>query len=385
MMAEKSAHILVLAVVGLVSLGMVMLLSTSVFVTDRADAFYDIRRQVAWLLVGIGACVMMASVDYHWWGKTAWWWFGGGCVLLCLCFVPAVGVGRNGAFRWISAKSIGLPGLSLQPSEFAKLAVLFVLARWLTINRSEAKSFLRGFLYPLLIVGLPIGLVAAEVDVGSAALISAMSVMVIFIAGARIQYVGLAGLATLGGVAAAIYFIPNRLGRFLAFLDLEKFKTGFGQQQYRAQLALGEGGLFGLGLGEGREKMMHMSYAHTDFIFPMVGEELGLIGSLSVVFIFVLISVFGLMIAMQAPDRFGQLLGFGVVVLICMQAALNIGVTTAVLPNKGLPLPFVSYGGSNLLFCLLSVGLLLNIYRQGKEPSGESYPRILKQKLTPRV
>ena len=131
--------------------------------------------------------------------------------------------------------------------------------------------------------------------------------------------------------------------------------------------------------------MMHMPYAHTDFIFPMVGEELGLIGSLAVVFTFVLITVFGMLIATQAPDRFGKLLGFGVVGLICLQAALNIGVTTAVLPNKGLPLPFVSYGGSNLLFCLLGVGLLLNIYRQGQEPAEELYPRILKQKMTPRV
>ena len=384
-MAEKSAHVLVLAVVGLISLGMVMLLSTSVFVTDRADVFYDIRRQVAWLLIGGGACVLVASIDYHWWGKTAWWWFGGACLLLVLCFVPFVGERINGSARWISGKSLGLSSIRMQPSEFAKLAVLFVLARWLSIHRAEARTFLRGFLYPLLIVAIPVGLIAAEMDIGTAALIAAIAVLVIFVAGARMMYVGGAGLITLGAIAAAICFIANRKERFLAFLDLEASKGEFGMQQFRALLALGEGGIFGLGLGEGREKMMHMPYAHTDFIFPMVGEELGLIGSLSVVLVFVTIGVFGMLIATQAPDRFGKLLGFGVVGLICLQAALNIGVTTAVLPNKGLPLPFVSYGGSNLLFCLLSVGLLLNIYRQGKEPSEEAYPRILKQKLTPRV
>ena len=384
-MANRSAHVLTLAVVGLVSLGMVMLLSTSTFVTDRADVFYDIRRQVAWLGIGIGACVLMASIDYHWWGKTAWWWFGGACFLLVLCFVPAVGERINGSARWISGKSIGLSGLRMQPSEFAKLAVLFVLARWLTVHRADSRTFLRGFFLPLMIAAVPIGLIAAEMDIGSAALIAGVAVLVVYIAGARSFYVGAAGMLTLGGVAVAIWQIPNRMERFIAFLDLEKYKTGLGLQQHRAQLALGEGGLTGLGLGEGREKMMHMPYAHTDFIFPMVGEELGLIGSLAVVFTFVLITVFGMLIATQAPDRFGKLLGFGVVGLICLQAALNIGVTTAVLPNKGLPLPFVSYGGSNLLFCLLGVGLLLNIYRQGQEPAEELYPRILKQKMTPRV
>jgi cell division protein FtsW len=384
-MAGKSAHILVLAVVGLVSLGMVMLLSTSSFVTDRADVFYDVRRQVAWLMIGIGCCVLVASIDYHWWGKTAWWWFGGACLLLVLCFVPAVGERINGSSRWVSGKSIGLSSLRLQPSEFAKLAVLFILARWLTIRRAEAGSFLRGFLFPLLIAGVPIGLIAAQMDIGSSALITAMAVLVVFIAGAKIRYVAAAGMLTLAAIGSAIYLIPNRMERFIAFLDLEAHRMGLGLQQRRAQLALGEGGVFGMGIGEGREKMMHMPYAHTDFIFPMVGEELGLIGSLSVVLTFVLIAVFGMLISMQAPDRFGKLLGFGVVGLICLQAALNIGVTTAVLPNKGLPLPFVSYGGSNLLFCLLGIGLLLNIYRQGREPAEESYPRILRQKMTPRV
>ena len=384
-MSEKSAHVLVLAVVGLISLGMVMLLSTSSFVTDRADVFYDVRRQVAWLLIGGALCVWVASIDYHWFAKTAWWWFAGACVLLALCYVPGIGLRINGSSRWIGGKSFGLPGMTVQPSEFAKLAVLFVLARWLTVHKKHSATFLRGFFYPLLIAGVPIALIAGEMDIGTAALISTIAVAIVFIAGARIIYVAGAAGATLAAVGIAIWQIPNRLERFMAFLDLEKYKLELGQQQFRAQLAFGEGGLFGMGLGEGREKMMYMSYAHTDFIFPMVGEELGLVGSLMVVFTYVLIAVFGVLISVQAPDRFGKLLGFGVVGLICLQAALNIGVTTAVLPNKGLPLPFVSYGGSNLLFCLIGVGLLLNIYRQGQEPSEEAYPRILKQKLTPRV
>ena len=139
-MAGKSAHVLVLAVVGLISLGMVMLLSTSIFVTDHADVYYDIRRQVAWLMIGGGACVLMAAIDYHWWGRTAWYWFAVACLLLVLCFVPSVGERINGSARWISGKSIGMSNIRLQPSEFAKLAVLFVLARWLTDHRADARA-----------------------------------------------------------------------------------------------------------------------------------------------------------------------------------------------------------------------------------------------------
>jgi cell division protein FtsW len=151
----------------------------------------------------------------------------------------------------------------------------------------------------------------------------------------------------------------------LAFLNLEKFKEGAGLQQWQALIAFGSGGVEGLGLGNGRQKMAYLPYAHTDFIFPMIGEELGLRCTLLVVFCFIVIILCGVVIALRARDRFGLLLGFGIIMLIALQAAVNIGVTTALLPNKGLPLPFISYGGSNLAFCMLCVGIVINIYRQG--------------------
>jgi cell division protein FtsW len=170
------------------------------------------------------------------------------------------------------------------------------------------------------------------------------------------------GLASLFWVAT---HMQQRLARLLAFLDLEKHRLGAGLQQYQALIAFGSGGVDGLGLGNSRQKQAYLPEAHTDFIFSIIGEELGLRCTLMIVFCYLLIIVCGVLIAMNARDRFGILLGFGLVVVIALQAAVNIGVNTSLLPNKGLPLPFVSYGGSNLAFCLMSVGILINIYRQG--------------------
>jgi len=168
-------------------------------------------------------------------------------------------------------------------------------------------------------------------------------------------------------------------------LDLEAHRLDVGLQQWRALLALGSGGLFGHGLGNGREKMFYMPFAHTDFIFPMIGEELGLVGTLTIVVLFVVFIIFGMLVAMNAPDDFGRVFGAGIVVLVAVQAAMNIGVTTAVLPNTGLPLPFVSYGGSSLVCTMAIVGILVNIYRQGRNPDREPSMRVRRPRVTPRI
>jgi len=385
-MVEKSAHILAATVIALLALGITMLLSTSVFVDANAkDIYFDIRRQITWLGVGIVACILVAMIDYRFWQRTAWMWLGISCVLLTLCFVPMIGEYRNGAHRWINARSIGLGFLRLQPSELAKLAILFVLAGWMTRHVSRAREFRVGFVYPLLILAVPVLLIGIEKDLGTAALVCVMVVLVMFVAGASPLYLGGSALAGLGALAGAIVLIPNRLERILVFLHPEEHTTDLGMQAWRGMLAFGSGGATGLGLGNGREKLMYLPYAHTDFIFPMVGEELGLVGTLLVVFAFVLIIVSGMLIATHAPDRFGKLLGFGLVCTIVLQAMINIGVTTVLLPNKGLPLPFVSYGGSNLVLCLVSVGILLNIYRQGREPASAAKLAVPRSRMTPRV
>ncbi|CAN5378033.1 putative lipid II flippase FtsW [soil metagenome] len=381
-MAPKSAFLLVFSVIFLVALGMVMLLSTSAFSVDHAgDVYYDVKRQAAWLVVAVLACATIAALDYHWLAKGAKVWYVLAVLILVACFIPGIGREVNGASRWI-----GFGAFRFQPSELAKLAGVVCLAAWYARYADESRHLVRGFVIPLALAGLLVLLIGLEVDLGTAALLGAVSLGIMYVAGAH----GGAMLAAVAGGAAAlgavIFLIPNRLGRLLAFLDLEAHQGGFGYQQWHGLLAFGTGGIGGLGLGSGRQKMLYLPFAHTDFIFPMVGEELGLPFTLLVVFFFVVLLVAGCVIALHAPDRFGKLLAAGIVLMITLQAVLNIGVTTAVLPNKGLPLPFVSYGGSNLLCCFLGVGILLNIYRQGIYLKDDHrHPKILRSKLTPRL
>lgn len=394
-MASKSAYFLILSVVCLVALGVVMLSSTSAFSTDAyaegADLYYDVKRQFVWIGIGLVACVFFAAFDYHLLERLALPGYLFAMVLLVLCFVPQVGESAGGASRWISGKAFGLGALRLQPSELAKIAAVVMLAAWYARSEPRRGKLVQGFAVPLLILAGVVVLVGAEVDIGSAALIGAGGMAVIFAAGVRLRYlmamglIGLSGAATLAVAFKTSVTMQNRLARITAFMDLEANKMDLGLQQWRALLALGSGGVEGLGLGQGRQKMLYLPFAHTDFIFPMVGEELGLPFTLAVVFCFVLIAIAGLLIAGNAPDRFGKLVGVGLVTMVVVQAVLNIGVTTAVLPNKGLPLPFVSYGGSNLVCGLASIGILLNIYRQGIVAPGRDHAGILRAKLTPRV
>jgi len=386
-MASKSAHLLVVSVIFLVALGIVMLFSTSAFSAghEAGDIYYDVKRQFLWLLLGGTICAVLTAVDYHWLERGSKVWYALALVALIACFLPLIGVNRNGASRWIGAEAVGLASLRFQPSEFAKIAVIAFLATWYAGRQEVAATFREGFLKPLTWLMVPVLLIAVEWDLGSAALLVGTGLVVLFVSGVRMLYVGASGMAVLGGLGLAILFIPNRLNRFLAFLNLEAYKDNFGLQQWRALLAFGSGGMDGLGLGNGRQKMLYLPYAHTDFIFPMIGEELGLVFTLLVVLFFVVILVSGSTIALHAPDRFGKLLATGLVTMIILQALINIGVTTAVLPNKGLPLPFVSYGGSNLLCCLAATGVLLNIYRQGTHLRDDRFPKILRAKVTPRL
>lgn len=386
LMGEKSAYILVLAVVSLLGLGIVMLLSTSVFIADRTDIYHDVHRQLVWLVLGVITCVFFAVIDYRFWNRSRWLWFGLSCMLLVLCFLSPFAQPANGAYRWIGGGEFGFDFARLQPSEMAKLAVIFMVAGWCTNARECIREVRAGFIYPLGIALIPVVLIACETDMGTAALLTCVTLTMLFVAGSRIWLFAGSAVLSVFILAFAVIQNPNRWQRFVAFMDLEAHKTGLGLQQWRAKLALGEGGLSGLGLGEGREKLMYLPFAHTDFIFPMIGEELGARATLLVVFAFVIVLIFGVLIANSAPDLFGKLLGFGIVTLISIQAALNIAVTTAVLPNKGLPLPFVSYGGSNLLFSLAGIGILLNIYRQGSSIKSDETEKLFDRcRAVPRI
>ena len=380
-MHRKSAYFLFLAVLGMLVIGIVMLFSTSAFAKDsHGDMYFFVKRQAVWLGVGFAVCALATMVDYHFWLRTWWIWFALALIALAFCFVPHFGMRINGSRRWVA-----LGPATFQPSEIAKVAVIFFLAAWFGSREKESSRLLPGFVIPFAIVSAALVLIVTEVDLGTTALIGATMFVIMFVAGTHPALLGLLSLGGLGGILFVATHMSERMGRLAAFMDPERFKDDAGLQQMQALIAWGSGGMEGLGLGNGRQKMLYLPYAHTDFIFPMIGEELGLRISLLVVFLFVVIIVCGLMIALHAKDRAGLLLGSGIVSLLALQAAVNIGVTTSLLPNKGLPLPFVSYGGSNLAACLFGVGLLLNIYRQGVLEPAKKRSAVIRARTTPRI
>ena len=380
-MRRKSAYILFLAVLGLLVIGIVMLFSTSAYARDsHGDVYFFIKRQAIWIGLGLVGCIFAALMNYHFWQKTWWIWFGLALGALALCYIPHIGMRINGSRRWV-----GYGPMTFQPSELAKIAIIFFLAAWFARREKPDGNFLWEFILPLAIVSLAAALVLGEVDLGTTALIGATTFVVMFVAGTNPLWLGGLAFADLGGLLVIATQISERMGRLSAFLHPQTYKDDAGLQQMQALIAWGSGGMDGLGLGNGRQKMLYLPYAHTDFIFPIIGEELGLRFSLLVVFFFIVIIVCGIMISLHARDRFGLLLGCGIVSLLALQAAVNIGVTTSLLPNKGLPLPFISYGGSNLAACMFGIGLLLNIYRQGILDPPPVKRATMQAKVTPRI
>jgi cell division protein FtsW len=304
-------------------------------------------------------CVAAASVDYRKFKAAAPWLLGISVVLLVLVFAPKIGITRNGARRWI-----GAPGLPhFQPSELAKLALIVFLALYGDRFQRQMAGFTRGLLLPGSIIAAVLALIFVEPDRGCTILLAAVCGAMLIIAGAKLRFIVPPALLLICGLAISFLHDPMRLRRILAWLHPEQSKDGAGYQAWEAMIALGSGGWMGLGLGNGRQKLGFVPEHHTDFIFSIIGEELGLVATITVVLLFVLLVVCGFYIAGRASDTFGLLLGAGLTSMIGLQAFINIGVVTSVLPNKGMPLPFISYGGSNLVLMLVSIGLLLSISR----------------------
>ena len=362
-MHKQSAYILVLTVAALVTLGLVMLYSTGAFAPDsHGDQFNFLKRQSFWLGVGFIFSIVFALVDYHWLERSWYVLYPAALGLLALCFIRPIGMRINGSWRWIH-----LGPVTFQPSELAKLAAIIFIAWWFSKFEAKCKGFLMGLIYPVAVIATLLALIVLETDLGTTLLIGGTIFLMMVVAGATPKFLGPVVLAGLAAVLTIAWHISQRQGRLLAFLHPDQYQEKEGHQQWMGLIAFGSGGPEGLGLGNGRQKMLYLPYAHTDFIFPVIGEELGLRITLVVVFCYLLVVMSGILIALNAKDRFGMLLGFGCTAILGLQAAINIGVTTSMLPNKGLPLPFISYGGSNLCFCLVCVGILINIYRQGKE------------------
>jgi len=267
----------------------------------------------------------------------------------------------NGSWRWLF-----LGPVNFQPSELAKFAILCWLASWMTRERRRAGDFFRGFLMPLIGLGLMTGLVFAEPDLGTTFLVAFVGMALMFMGGSRFKLLAGAGILVLIGFIFRIMRDPVRMRRILAFLWPDEYAKKEAYQLNQALHAFVLGGPTGVGIGQSIQKQMYLPEAHTDFIYAIIGEEWGLVATLSVVFAFVLFFILGMRISFRAPDQFGRLLAFGITLMITLQAAFNIAVVTGCMPTKGLALPFISYGGSSILFTYVMVGVLVNIGRQAE-------------------
>lgn len=346
---------LAFCVAALLSLGMVMLYSSSM--TQFGAGL--LTRQLEWFVVGAILCVTVTALDYQLLRKFAWPIFFLALFLLAALFVPHMhGVRINGARRWFD-----FHGFRFQPSEFAKIALVTILAWHGDRCQRQMQTWSRGVILPGVLIASVLGLVFIEPDRGTTILLATVGGSLLLMAGTRWTHIFMPGALGILGLSVSILHDPMRMRRIFSWWDLEQHKNGVGYQAYEAMIALGSGGWSGLGLGNSLQKLGFVPEHQTDFIFAIIGEELGLVATLAIVLAFVIIAVCGFCIAVNARETFGFLLASGATLLICLQAAINIGVVTSALPNKGLPLPFISYGGSNLLAMLACVGLLFSVAR----------------------
>ncbi|MGQ9675028.1 MAG: putative lipid II flippase FtsW [Chloroflexota bacterium] len=362
--AQGQIDFTLLAVVAvLLILGIDMVYSASFIIAHNSPLYqsdvYFLTRQVIWVAVGAVGMFITMNIDYHHWRRFSVLFFV--VVLLMLIAVVATPLGHSayGAQRWLS---LG-PLPPVQPSEFAKLAIILYTAAWLSGRPGRAASLTHGAIPFALTVGLTGGLVLAQKDLGSAFIVIAVGACLFFIGGADVRHF-LAGMVV-GGAALvwAIFVADYRVDRIEAFRDPTRDPLGLGWQAIQTNIALGSGGLLGLGLGASRQKYYWLPAAHTDNIFAVIGEEVGLVGTLLVVALFVLLGYRGYRAMMAAPDDFGRLLAGGITGWITLQAVVNMAAVTSLIPFTGITLPFVSSGGSSMVVTLVSVGMLLNISR----------------------
>lgn len=349
---------LVGVVVVLLSVGVVMVYSASAIVAaDRfRDPYLFLKKQLFWALLGSAALLVALRFDYRRLEKLGWPILIVAGILLVLVLVPPLAQPINGTRRWLR-----LGPVSFQPAELAKLALVVYLAAWVARKRDALGDFRRGVLPPLLVAGALAALVLAQPDLGNCVALLAVTFALLYLAGSRISHLLLVVGAAMPLLALAVWLAPYRLRRITTFVDPWSDPRGSGFQIIQSWLAFGSGGLGGRGIGESRQKLFYLPEAHTDFIFAVIGEELGFVGTAAIVALFAVLVWRGLRVGLRAPDPFGAYLALGITVLIATQTLVNLGVVTGSLPTKGLPLPFISFGGSALLVTMLSTGVLLNI------------------------
>ncbi len=355
--------VILFTVMTLLAIGIVMVFSASAIIAleNRADVYFHLRRQVFWALLGLGGMLFLSNYDY--WKLKRWVnaLLVVNLLLLLAVFIPGVGVEINGARRWIM-----VGGFTGQPSDLTKVAMVLFTAAYLSRRDVNVQKFMQGAFPVLAVMGVFFALIMAQPDLGTAIAIAGATMIIVFVAGMpyrQILAIAMCGLPLLGYLMASK---PYRLRRLLSFRDPWADPLNTGYHIIQSLYALGPGGLFGVGLGRSRQKFFYLPEPHSDFIFAILGEELGFIGTASVLSLFFLLIWRGFKTALMAPDNFGMLLAAGITGMIGLQALINIGVVTGSIPVTGINLPLISAGGSSLFFTLCSVGVLLNISKYAR-------------------
>ncbi|MDZ8117124.1 putative lipid II flippase FtsW [Pontiella agarivorans] len=360
---RRTISLFIAIVLILVTIGILILASASSAKYD--DATYFVRRQLMWLAVAFCAGALAARFDYSHYKKLAIPLAVFSVFLLVLVRIPGIGSNINGSWRWIKIGPI-----SVQPSEIAKVGIIMLFAWWLARNQRRIDELKRGILVPFGLLGIFAILLVLEPDFGTTMLVSSVAVSMMFLGGVSVAPLLITGITGLLGVAILIFMNPERMSRILAFLDPQKYEKDKAWQLINSLRAFAGGEVSGVGFGNSMQKYHYLPEAHTDFIFPIIGEELGLIASLIVVSMYMLLFIFGLRIAFNAKDDFGRLLAYGITLMITVQALINFAVVTGCVPTKGLALPFISYGGSSLAISGAMIGILINVAYAGmKSPS----------------
>ena len=350
---------MVAVALSLTTMGLVMLFSAGAVKGAEQLLF----KQIIWLGLSLIIGIYAAFINLDWLRDNGWWVYGACLFFLALTLIPSIGVKVNGAQRWI-----GFGPLRVQPSEFAKIGLVLVLASHFSTHQRHVGSFVRGFLIPMGVVAAVCGLIIIQPDFGTCFLCGVVAMTMMFQAGSSLKWLlPISGLAVLA-FSILVYFDPVRIRRVTSFLDVEANSNDSAYQLWQGMLAFGVGGVQGVGLGLGRQQLHFLPEAHTDFIFPVIGEELGLIFTFTILMCFLFLFGAVYLRLRNAPRFYEFLLALGCVLFISLQAIINIGVVTGSLQTKGMSLPFISYGGSNLLVTFVFLGLIINVFREWDNP-----------------
>ncbi|MBI5044147.1 MAG: putative lipid II flippase FtsW [Nitrospirae bacterium] len=346
----------------LTAIGILMIYSSSAIpaLKKMNDLFFFLKRQMIWAVIGLVAMIIVSRIDYRNWDRLFLPLLFLTILLLILVLIPSIGREVNGARRWLR---LGI--LSFQPAELSKLTIIIYMARIITKKGERIKDFMNGFLPVMSIIGIIVMLIMIEPDIGTAVTIGIIALSLLFAGGARLKHIMLLGIFLMP-ILYSVLSTGYRWQRIISTWDPWKDPYNSGYQIIQSYLALGSGGLLGAGLGEGKQKLFFLPEAHTDFIFSILGEELGFAGAVTVIALFAALIYLGFVIALRTEDVFARYLALGITIMIGIQAVINISVVTGLLPTKGIPLPFVSFGGSSLLVNMMSIGILMNIAEQGR-------------------